>query len=153
LEYRLHWDDVVYQPGTLKVVTYKNGRGWASDTVKTAGAPAKLLAEANRTRLQADGQDLAFITVTVADKNGVMAPRAGNLLTFELDGPGEIVATDNGDATSLAPFQSSERKAFNGLAVAIVRAKASQPGTFRLKVKSDGLQEATVKITSREANP
>ena len=115
-----------------------------------AGAPAKLLAEANRTRLQADGQDLAFITVTVADKNGVMAPRAGNLLTFELDGPGEIVATDNGDGL---PGGIIPELAVNGLAVAIVRAKASQPGTFRLKVKSDGLQEATVKITSREANP
>jgi beta-galactosidase len=147
-EYRLHWDDVVYQPGTLKVVAYKNGRTWATDTVKTAGAPAKLLAEADRSRLEADGQDLAFITVTVADKEGVMAPRAGNRLTFELDGPGEIVATDNGDATSLGAFQSTERKAFNGLAVAIVRAKAGQPGTFRLNVKSDGLQEASVKITS-----
>jgi beta-galactosidase len=149
LEYRLHWDDVVYQPGTLKVVAYKNGHKWATDTVKTAGAPAKLLADADRTRLQADGQELAFITVTVADKDGVMAPRAKNRLTFELEGPGEIVATDNGDATCFEPFQSHERDAFNGLAVAIVRAKAGQPGTLRLNVKSDGLEEAHVKITSR----
>ena len=148
-EYRLHWDDVVFQPGTLKVVAYKNGRTWAADTVKTAGAPAKLLAEADRTRLRADGQDLAYITVTVADKDGVMAPRAKNRLTFELEGPGEIVATDNGDATSFEPFKSPERNAFNGLAVVIVRGKAGQPGTLRLNVKSDGLKEARIKITSR----
>jgi beta-galactosidase len=148
-EYRLHWDDVVYQPGTLKVVAYKNGHTWAADTVKTSGAPAKLLLEAGQTRVKAGGQDLAFITVTVADKDGVLAPRARNRLTFELDGPGEIVATDNGDATSFQPFQSPERNAFNGLAVVIVRAKAGQPGTLRLKVKSDGLKEAGVKISSR----
>ena len=148
LEYRLHWDDVVYQPGALKVVAYKNGRTWAADTVKTAGAPEQLLLQADQTRLQADGQDLAYVTVTVADKNGVMAPRASNRVKFELDGPGEIVATDNGDATSFEPFQSPERNVFNGMAIVIVRAKAGQSGTLLLNAKSDGLKEATVKITS-----
>jgi beta-galactosidase len=147
-EYRLRWDDVVYQPGTLKVVAYKNGRTWAADTVKTAGAPEQLLLQADQTRLQADGQDLAYVTVTVADKNGVMAPRASNRVKFELDGPGEIVATDNGDATSFEPFQSPERNVFNGMAIVIVRAKAGQSGTLLLNAKSDGLKEATVKITS-----
>jgi beta-galactosidase len=148
-EYRLHWDDVVYQPGTLKVVAYKNGRKWATDTVKTAGAPAKLLLQAEQTHLAANGQDLVYAIVTVADKDGVMAPRAANRVKFELDGPGEIVATDNGDATSFEPFQSPERNAFNGLAVAIVRAKSGQPGDLRLTAKSDGVKDATVKITSR----
>ncbi len=148
-EYRLHWDDVVYEPGTLKVVAYKNGRKWATDTVKTAGAPAKLVAEADQNSLPANGQDLVYVTVTVTDKDGVMAPRAANRLRFELEGPGEIVATDNGDATSLEPFQSTERKAFNGMAVAIVRRQAGQSGTIRLGVKSDGLREARIKINSR----
>jgi beta-galactosidase len=95
------------------------------------------------------GQELAYVTVTVIDKDGVMAPRGANRLTFELDGPGEIVATDNGDATSLEPFQSTERKAFNGMAGAIVRGKAGQPGTLWLSVKSDGLKEAKINLTSR----
>jgi beta-galactosidase len=148
-EYRLHWDDVVYQPGALKVVAYKNGRKWASDTVRTAGAPAKLLLQADQTRLSTNGQDLAYVTVTVADKDGIMAPRAANRVKFELDGPGEIVATDNGDATSFEPFQSPERNVFNGLAVAIVRAKSGQHGDIRLTAKSDGLKDATVKIISK----
>ena len=147
-EYRLHWDEVVFQPGRLNVVAYKNGRKWATDAVQTAGAPAKLLLQADRKRIQADGQDLAYITVTVVDKDGVMAPRASNRVKFELEGPGEIVATDNGDATSFESFQSPERNVFNGLAVVIVRAKAGQPGTLRLIAKSDGLEEATVKINS-----
>ena len=148
-EYRLRWDDVVYEPGTLKVVAYKNGHKWATDTVKTADAPAKLLLELDHTLIHADGQDLAYVTVTVADKSGVIAPRAANRVKFELDGPGEIVATDNGDATSLEPFQSTERNAFNGMAVAIIRAKPGQPGVLRLVAKSDGLKDAAVKITSR----
>jgi beta-galactosidase len=139
----------VYQPGTLKVVAYKNGHKWAADTVKTAGAPAELLLQEDRNRLDADGKDLAYVTVTVADKEGVMAPRAKNRVIFALDGPGEVVATDNGDATSFEPFQSPERNVFNGLAVAIIRAKAGQPGTIRVTAKSGGLKEATVKITSR----
>ncbi len=148
-EYRLHWDDVVYNPGTLKVVAYKNGHEWATDIVKTAGAPTQLSLQADRTRLQADGRDLAYITVTVGDKDGITAPRAANRVTFELDGPGEIVATDNGDATSFEPFQLPARNAFNGKAIVIIRAKAGQPGTLWLRAKAGGLKEAAVKIMSR----
>jgi beta-galactosidase len=105
--------------------------------------------QADRSRIEANGQDLAYVTVAVADKDGVMVPRAANRVQFILDGPGEIVATDNGDATSFESFQSPERNVFNGLAVVIVRGKASQPGTLRLTAKSGGLKEATVKIKSR----
>jgi beta-galactosidase len=146
-EYRLHWDDVAYQPGTLKVVAYKNGRKWASDVIKTAGEPAKLMLEPDRAGIQADGHDLAYVTVTITDKSGVPAPRASNRVMFELEGPGEIVATDNGDPTSFEPFQSASRNAFNGEAIVIIR--ASRPGTLRLHAKSEGLKEATLRISSR----
>ena len=145
-DYRLRWDDVVYEPGTLKVVTYKNGKVWATDEVKTAGAPAKLKLEADRPTIGADGKDLSFVTVTVTDKHGVMAPRADNRIRFETEGPGEIVATDNGDPTSLESFQSPERKAFNGLCLVIIRGKPGQPGTIRLTAKADGLKSETVFI-------
>jgi beta-galactosidase len=148
-EYRLRWDDVIYEPGTLKVVAYKNGHKWAADTVKTAGAPAQLSLQADRTRIQADGLDLAYIMVTVGDKDGITVPRAANRVTFELDGPGEIVATDNGDPTSFEPFQSPARNTFNGKAIVIIRAKAGQPGTLHLRAKAPGLKEATVKVVSR----
>jgi beta-galactosidase len=148
-EYRLHWDDVVYQPGELKVVAYKNGNEWATDIVKTTGPAAKLLMRADHTEIQADGQDLAYVTVTVADKKGLEVPRAKNHIRFEVNGPGEIVATDNGDATSFESFQSPERNAFNGLALVIVRAKMGQPGTILVTGVSDGLENGKVKITSR----
>jgi beta-galactosidase len=148
-EYRLRWDDVIYQPGMLKVVAYKNGKKWATDVVKTTGAPAKLLLSVDRSKIAADDKDLSFITVTVADKKGLLVPRSKNHIKFEISGPGEIVATDNGDATSFESFQAPERNAFNGLALVIVRAKAGQGGAIKLTATSDGLAPATINIRSK----
>jgi beta-galactosidase len=139
-EYRLRWEDVVYQPGTLKVVTWKNGKKWASAETKTAGEPAKLKVEPDRNEIRADGRDLSFVTVTVSDKSGVTVPRAANRIHFEIEGPGEIVATDNGDPTSFEPFQSHDHNAFNGLCLVIVRGKIGTPGKINLTAKVDGLQ-------------
>jgi beta-galactosidase len=136
----LEWDDVKYQPGTLKVVAHG---------LKTAGPAAKLTMQADRANIAADGQDLSYITVTVADKHGLLVPRSKNHIKFSDEGPGEIVATDNGDATSFEPFQSPEHSAYNGLALVIVRAKAGQPGTFTVKAEADGLKTGAIRITSK----
>jgi len=151
-DYRLRWDDVVYQPGELKTVAYKNGKKWATEAVKTAGPPSRLELHADRDRIAADGKDLVWVTVAVADKSRVTAPRAKNHIRFEIDGPGEIVATDNGDPTSFEPFQAPEHDAFNGLALAIVRAKSGQAGPIKLTAKSDGLKPASVAIRSKAAD-
>ena len=143
-QYRLRWDDVIYQPGELKVIAYKDGKPWATDTVKTVGQPEKLLASSDSLQIANDGRDLAFVTVRVADRNDATVPRTFSHLTFSLEGPGEIVATDNGDATSFVPFPSVERDAFNGMALVIVRAKPGQSGAIRLHVKSAGLKGTSV---------
>ena len=148
-EYRLRWDDVVYQPGTLKAVAYKNGIIWATDEMKTAGEPAKLKLQPDRDTICADGKDLSFVTVAVTDKNGLAAPRADNPIRFEIEGPGEIVATDNGDPTSFASFQSHDRKTFNGLCLVIVGGKASQPGKIKLTAEADGLKVGTAFIETK----
>jgi beta-galactosidase len=145
--YRIRWDDVVYEPGELRVVAYKNGKEWATDTVKTTGPAAKLLLKPDRNLIVADGHDLSFVTLTVQDKDGLMVPRSKNLIQFEISGPGEIVATDNGDPTDLNIFSLPQRKAFNGLALAIVKAKRGQTGAITLTAKSDGLTLATTTIT------
>jgi beta-galactosidase len=147
-EYRICWDDVTYQPGELKVVAYKRGRKWATDTVKTTGPAKKLVLQPDRSKIAGDGHDLSYVTVTVADKSGLQVPRAKNHIQFSIEGPGEIVATDNGDATSLVSFQSPERDAYNGLALVIVRAKAGQKGKIVLKAKADGLAAGETKITA-----
>ena len=150
-EYRLRWDDVTYEPGELKVVACKKGKEWATDVMRTAGSAAKLLAQADRSAIADDGLDLSFVTVTVADQNDILVPRSRNRIRFSLDGPGEIVATDNGDPTSFESFQSKERNAFHGLCLAIVRAQPGQTGTVTLKAQSEGLQEATVTLHSEAA--
>jgi beta-galactosidase len=148
-EYRLRWDDVVYEPGTLKVVAYKNGKEWAVTETKTAADPARLKLEPDRRAIQADGLDLCFVTASVIDKAGRIAPRASNRIQFTIEGPGEIVATDNGDPTSFESFQSPARKAFNGLCLVIVRGKVGQSGDFKLTVTSDGLDGSSTTITAR----
>ncbi len=147
--YRIRWDNVVYQPGELKVVAYKDGKEWATDVVKTTGPAAKLLLKPDRTTIAGDGHDLSFITLTVADKDGLMVPRSKNPVTFEVSGPGEIVATDNGDATDMTVFSSHERKAFNGLALVIVKAKRGQTGDITVTAKSEGLTAARTTINSK----
>ena len=147
LEYRIRWDDVKYTPGELKVVVYKNGRKWATDVVRTTGPAAELTLQADRAKIAADGKDLSYVTVTVADAKGQLVPRSKNHVRFELAGPGEIVAVDNGDATSFEPFQARERNAYNGLALVIVR--ANQPGKITLTAHSDGLKDATTQITAQ----
>jgi len=142
-EYRLRWDDVVYEPGELRVVAYKAGKQWATDSVKTAGAASRLLLTPDRSTIANDGNDLAFITLTVSDKDGLMVPRSMNLIHFVVSGPGEIVATDNGDPTDMTAFPSHDREAFNGLALVIVRARRGQSGQIVITASSDGLSECT----------
>ena len=149
-DYRLRWDDVAYQPGELKVVAYKQGKRWASDSVETTGPAAKLKLQPDRSAIQADGQDLSFVTVTIADQAGRLVPRARNRVAFELTGPGEIVAVDNGDATSFEPFQAQERAAYNGLCLVIIRS-TNEPGTMTLKARSPGLPSAEVKLEAKAA--
>ena len=149
LEYRLRWNEVKYQPGELKVVAYKNGKEWATETIKTTGAPTKLALTPDRAEIKADGEDLSFITLRIADQDGLTVPRSNPLVKFSVEGPGEIVATDNGDATSFESFQSPDRHAFNGLALVIVRAKKGAGGTITVKAASDGLAGAAARLQAK----
>lgn len=145
-EYRLRWDEVSYTPGVLKVITYKNGKRWAEDSVKTAGDAYRLECDADRSEIKADGNDLSFVTVRITDKEGQLVPTANHLLRFTIEGPGEIIATDNGDATDMTPFPATERKAFNGLCLVIVRSKVGESGKIKVNIISDELEKTTVYI-------
>lgn len=149
LEYRLRWDDVVYEPGVLKAVVYKNGRPWATDEVRTTGPSAAVRLAVDRRRIAPDGVDLAFVTVSLIDSRGDVVPRTHNRVRFSVSGPGEIVATDNGDPTDLEPFHQDTRRVFNGLCQVIIRAKRGQTGPIRLTAESDGLKGSSVTIQSR----
>ncbi len=85
--YRIRWDDVIYEPGELKVVAYKDGKQWATDTVKTTGTPAQLQLKPDRAAIAGDGHDLSFVTLTVADKDGLMVPRSTTTFTSKSPAP------------------------------------------------------------------
>ncbi|RQW07424.1 MAG: DUF4982 domain-containing protein, partial [Calditrichaeota bacterium] len=148
-EYRLRWDDVKYEPGKLEVIAYKYGRKWAEDIVETTGEPVSLEAMPDREGIRSDGKDLVFITVQVTDNKKRIVPRSNNMIGFTIDGPGEIIATDNGDQTDITPFPSHNRKAFNGLALVIVRSNKGETGTITVKAKSSGMKDAVVRVKSR----
>jgi len=148
-EYRLRWDNVKYEPGEVKVIAYKNGKHWAEEIVRTTDMASQLVISADRNVISADGEDLSFITVKVADKNGLMVPEANNKVTFSIDGSGEIVATDNGDPASLVAFSSKEREAYFGLVLAIVRFDKGKVGTIKINASSAGLKTGTVEIKSK----
>jgi beta-galactosidase len=144
-EYRLRWDEIKYEPGQLKAVAYKNGMRWAEEIIQTTGDAFALRANADRYRLNSD-EDLSFITVEVLDSLGIVVPTSSNLIEFRIEGPGEIVATDNGNPADLVPFGSTKRAAFGGLALAIVRSKKGAEGSIKLQVSSKGLQETEIEI-------
>ena len=148
-EYRLRWDDVKYNPGTLKVVVYKQGKVWATDEVQTTGVAAKLHPEADRRQLRADGTDLCFITVRLTDSAGRLVPDADNSIRCSVEGPADIVATDNGDPASLVSFASRERKAYAGMALIIVRTRKGKPGKIVVKVSSSSLKGGLIELVSK----
>ena len=141
LEYRIRWDDVTYTPGTLEVVTYRDGVEWARESVRTAGSARALDVSAD------EAGDFIFLTVRVADRRGRLVPDADNLLTFSVSGDAELLVTDAGDPTSHVPFRSDVLPVFHGLCSAIVR--RTGPGPVVLRVESPGLKPAQAVLPAR----
>jgi beta-galactosidase len=146
-KYRLLWQ-VPFEPGTLRAIAYHHGREVARDEVRTAGAPARVRLIADRTTIHADGDDLAFITVRVEDQDGNLCPNADNLMSFRVDGAGTIQAVDNGNAATVEPFHADHRRAFNGLALLILRSRAAQAGKIDISADGDGLAQGSVRVAA-----
>ena len=155
-EYRLVWEDVVYEPGKVEVVTYKGGDIWATDEVRTTGAPSRLTLaiEDGHGPLEAYGglpksqriypdnyissKELIIVDARILDETGQLVPTADNLLKVKLSGPAELVYVDAGDPTSHTSFKSKSFKAFAGLGTIALRFTGT--GTAVLKVRSKGLK-------------
>ena len=138
-DYRLRWDEVIYEPGTVKVVAYKNGKKWATESVRTAGAPYKV-----KLRKDYAGKDLVYITAVITDRRGNPVPQGNQLLRFSVRGKGVLIATDSGDPTDLQGFQHPDIKAFNGLSSVIIRRTGRGP--LRVSVQSDELRKGRITV-------
>lgn len=144
--YRLMWNNVRYQPGELRVVIYDdNGAIKAEKAVRTAGRPHHLVATVNRNTLAPTGDDLAYITIQVADKDGNIVPIDNRRVKFSVSGAGTFEATANGDPTSLLPFQNPEMDLFSGAATAIVRS-SDKKGNIIFTASAKGVKPVTAII-------
>ncbi len=137
---------VKYEPGTLKAVSRKDGKVVLTREIHTAGEPAKIELSADRKLIKADGKDLSFITVKILDKNGNVVPDADNLVNFKINGQAFIASVDNGDPVSHDSFKVSYRKAFHGLALAIVQAK-EKAGVVTFTATSKGLPATAITLS------
>ncbi len=147
-DYRLRWDDVIYEPGELKAVAYADGNEIGTTVMKTAGEPAQLRLTPDRTELTASGDDLCYLLVEALDEDGVLCPLAENRINFKVEGPGEIAGVDNGNPISIEPFQADYRQLFFGKAMLVVRTHEGEEGTIKISAESAGLASTTVEVSS-----
>ncbi len=139
---------VPFVPGILKAVSRSHGQVVLTREIRTAGQPARIILDPDRKVIKADGSDLSFVTVKVVDINGTVVPHADNLVKFQLTGEASIAGVDNGSQISHEPFKANYRKAFNGLALAIIQSK-ERAGKITLKATAEGLAPASVVIEAR----
>lgn len=139
---------VPFAAGTLRAVSHKNGQVVLTDEVRTALAPARIILSADRRTIRSNGTDLSFVTVKIVDRNGTLVPRADNLVSFGLTGPGFIAGVDNGSEISHESFKANHRQAFHGMALAIIQS-SGKSGRISLKATSAGLTAASIAIEAR----
>ncbi len=136
---------VAFEPGILRAVARNNGKEIATDELRTAGTAAKIVLTTDKQKLSGGWDDVAFVRAAVVDENGVVLPRAKDLIRFTITGPGLIAAVDSADNTSIEPFQTSERRAYQGVCFAMI--KASQAGKkIVITAEADGLKAGSVAI-------
>ncbi len=147
--YRLMWMDTKYEPGTIKVVAYdEDGNAVEEKEIRTAGKPHRLVLEADRNVINADGKDLSFITVSVVDKDGNICPDVNELVKFNVKGAGKYKAAANGDAASLDLFHLPQMHLFSGKLVAIVEA-GEVPGDIQLTATMKGVRSSSIKVETK----
>ncbi len=145
-KYRLRWNDVVYEPGELKAVAYKDGKKIGQAVMRTAGKPAKIRLTPDRRELAATGEDLCYVLVEALDDKGTLCPLADNPVRFKVEGPADIAGVGNGNPLSLEPFQSDSRKLFYGKAMLILRTKDGKAGRVHVTAESKGLAPAEIAV-------
>ena len=147
--FRLMWNEVVYQPGELRIVAYDaDGAPVAEKTVKTAGKASALKLTPDRTVLNADGEDLCFVNVSLVDRNGNPVPVDSRLVKVKVSGAGTFKAIGNGDPTCLEPFHLPQMHLFSGQLTVIVQG-SHEPGDIIVEVEAKGVKKAVCEISVR----
>jgi beta-galactosidase len=140
---------VVYEPGILKALAYRNGMVKASEIVRTAEQPAAIQLLADKKQLSAGERRVIHFEISIVDQNSVMVPSADNEITFRVEGPGHILGTDNGDPLDLSGYKTNSRKAFRGKCLLMVETDGSK-GDLVISAESVGLESSTEIIEIRK---
>ncbi len=143
--FRLMWKEVVYAPGELKAVAWKNGQMIGEARVVTTSEPVKLRLTPDRKLIHADGKDLSFILIEALDRDGNVHPLAGNRISIEVIGSGRIAGAGNGNPQSLNPFKCAKVDLFHGKAMLII-ASTREEGEIQILAGSEGLEPATMTL-------
>jgi beta-galactosidase len=140
---------VPFEPGEITAVAKQDGKVMATKTVRTAEGASQLKVAVDWNEIAADGADITFITCSVHDAAGTIVPTASNLVTFSVDGPGEVIGVDNGCPIDHQPLDGDQIHAFNGLCLAVIKSTGTA-GTIKVKVASSGLKSDAVVVLARE---
>lgn len=146
-KFKASWQ-VPYVPGTLEAIGYRDGKQVNTTQLQTASRPSKIRLTADRSQIDADGQDLCYITVELCDKNGIINPKSTNEIKFSIEGEGRIEGVGNSDPTSTESYTSSHRKAWKGKCLVIVKA-GEKPGNIILTARIKGLPMERITIISK----
>ena len=147
--YRLMWMETKYQPGTVKVVAYdENGKAVAEKEMKTAGKPYRIVLEADRSTITADGKDISFVNVKIVDKHGNFCPTDEREISFNVKGSGIFKAVANGNPASLESFQAPKMKLFSGQLTALVQS-LEKTGSITLEATAKGVKSGKITLEAK----
>ena len=149
-QFRLRWNGVIYQPGELKAIAYKNGTAIGEASVRTAGEASALSLTADVSRFSANGQSLVYVLVEAVDKNGILAPHESSMVQYVINGPAVIAGIGNGNPLSLDPFQDAQHPLFFGKAVLILRSLDGISGSIKITAAANGLESDHIVIQAMD---
>jgi beta-galactosidase len=141
-----------FHKGVLKTIGRNKGQVVATQELKSAGSPAKIILSVDKKSIENSWDDVSYITATVVDENGTPCLVADNQLTFTVTGAGNLAGTDNGDLTSTEMFSSPKRFVYKGVCIALVKANANS-GAITVKASADGLKEASITLEATPVKP
>jgi beta-galactosidase len=136
--------DVTFEKGSIKAVGKNKGKEVATEELKTAGQPAKIVLTVDKNKMNNSWDDVAFVKATILDANGNICPNADNLIQFSISGAGVIDAVDNGNVISHEMYKADKRHAYRGVCLANI--KGNKTGSIEVKASAEGLSGGTIKL-------